>query len=119
MCIIAYSILYWFIFQRRLCILLHMSEKIVYFASYFRQYCIFCFILQTRLCILLHISDKIISICFIFLTRLCILLHISDKIVYFASYFRQYCIFGVCPVNFNCDAGYTYCHWCIFDLNEK
>ena len=121
--------MYWFIFQRRLCILLHISEKIVYFTSYFRQDCVFCFIFQRRLCISLHISDKIVYFpsyfrqdCVfyvIFQTRLCIVLHISDKIVYFASYFRQYCIFGVCPVDFNCDAVYTYCHWCIFDLHEK
>ena len=141
--------MYWFIFQRRLCILLHISEKIVYFTSYFRQDCVFSFILQTRLCILLHKSEKIVYFdsfsdkivyfpsyfredcvfsfifrqdcvfSFIFQTRLCVLLHISDKIVYFASYFRQYCIFGVCPVDFNCDAGYTYCHWCIFYLHEK
>jgi hypothetical protein len=88
MCIIAYSTLYWFIFQRGLCISLHISDNIVYFASYWRQDCVFCFIFQTRL-------------------------------FQFASYFRQDCIFGVCPVNFNCDAGYPYCHWCIFDLNEK
>ena len=95
--------MYWFIFQRRLCILLHISEKIVYFTSYFRQDCVFCFIFQRRLCISLHISDKIVYFasyfrqdcvfCFIFQTRLCIFLHISDKIVCFASYFRQDCVF--------------------------
>jgi hypothetical protein len=94
------------------------SDKIVYFGSYFRQDCVFCFIFQTRLCILLH-----------FQTILCILPHISDKILYFASYFkqncafclifRQACVFCVCPVNFNCDVEYTYCHCCIFALNEK
>jgi hypothetical protein len=119
--------------------LVHISEKIVYFASYFRQDCVFHFIFQTRLCILLHISDNIVYFAsyfrqdcvfsFIFQTRLCIFLHISekivyfpsfsDKIVYFPSYFRQDCVFGVCPVDYNCDAGYTYCHWCIFDLHEK
>ena len=75
-----------------------MSDKIVYFASYFRQDCVFCFKFQTRLCILLHISVKI---------------------VYFASYFRQDCVFSVSPVSFNYDAGYPCCHWCIFALDEK
>jgi hypothetical protein len=95
-------------FQTRLCIFLHILGKIVYFPSYFREDCVFSFIFR---------EDCVFS--FIFQTRLCILFHISDKIVYFASYFRQDCIFGVCPVDFNCDAGYTYCHWCIFDLHEK
>jgi hypothetical protein len=114
MCIIAYSTMYWFIFQTRLCILLHISNKIVYIASYFRQDCVFSFIFQTRLCIFLHIADKIVYfasyiredyvLCFIFRqdcvfsfifqTRLCIFLHISDKIVYFPSYFRQDCVFS-------------------------
>ena len=98
MCIIAYCTLYWFIFQRRLCISLHISDNVVYFASYCRQDCVFAS----------YFRQDYFN-----------LLHISDKIVYFASYFRQYCIFDVCPVNFNCDAGNTYCHWCIFDLNEK
>jgi hypothetical protein len=107
-----YYKLNWFIFQRRLCILLHISEKIVYFTSYFRQDCVFCFIFQTILCILLHISDKIVyfpsyfrqdcvfsfifqrRLCIFlhFQTRLCIFLHISDKIVYVPSYFRQDCV---------------------------
>jgi hypothetical protein len=55
-----------FIFKRRLCISLHISDKIGYFPSYYRQDCVFCFIYQRRLCILLH-----------FQTRLCIFLHIK------------------------------------------
>jgi hypothetical protein len=36
-------------FQTILCIFLHISDKIVYFPSYFRQDCVFCFIFQTIL----------------------------------------------------------------------
>ena len=82
----------------------------MYFASYFREDCVFRFIFQTILYILLPIADKIVYFASYFRQDYFNLLHISDRIVYFASYFRQDCIFGVCPVNFNCDAGYPYCH---------
>jgi len=75
--------------------LVHISDNIVYFASYFREDCVYRFIFQTILYIFLNISEKIVYFasyfrhdcvfCFILQTRLCILLHISDKIVYLVS----------------------------------
>jgi len=45
----------------------------VYFASYFRQDCVFCFIFQTRLCILLHISDEIVYLVSVLSTSIAML----------------------------------------------
>jgi hypothetical protein len=46
-----------------LCILLHISDNIVYFASYFRQYFVFCFIFQTKLCFLLNFQTSLCILC--------------------------------------------------------